>query len=60
MANLKSANKLPSTRVVIAVEKLMVRSTGVGGFILFLLKMGTFSAKNWWEISVDAITIFLC
>ena len=43
MANLKSANKLPSTRVVIAVEKLMVRSTGVGGFILFLLK---------WEPSV--------
>ena len=60
MANLKSANKLPSTRVVIAVEKLMVRSTGVGGFILFLLKMGTFSAKNWREISVDAIIIFLC
>ena len=47
MANLKSVNKLPSTRVVIAVEKLMVRSTGVGGFILFLLKMGTFGAKNW-------------
>ena len=60
MANLKTANKLPSTRAVIAVEKLMVRSTGVGGFILFLLKMGTFSAKNWREISVDAIIIFVC
>ena len=60
VASLKSANKLPSTRVIIAVEKWMVRSSGVGGFILFLLKMGTFGAKNWWEISVDAIIIFLC
>ena len=60
MANLKSVNNLPSTRVVIAIEKWMVRSTGVGGFISFLLKMGTFGAKNWQEISVEAITIFLC
>ena len=57
MANLKSLNKLPSTRVFIfAAEKWMVRSTGVGG--LFLLKMGTFSAKNWQEISIDAIFYF--
>ena len=61
MANLKSVNKLPSTRVVIAIEKWMVRSTGVGGVILFLLKMGPFGAKKWWAISVDAIIIiFLC
>jgi len=57
VANLKSANKLPRTRVVTAVEKWMIRRTGVGGFILFLLKMGTFGAKNWWEISIDAIII---
>ena len=32
--------------VVIAVEKWIVRSNRVSGFILFLLKMGTFSAKK--------------
>ena len=33
MASLKSLNKLPNTRVFIAAEKWMVRSTGVGGLI---------------------------
>ena len=33
MASLKSVNKLPNTRVFIAAEKWMVRSTGVGGLI---------------------------
>ena len=33
MANLKSLNKLPNTRVFIAAEKWMVRSSGVSGFI---------------------------
>ena len=32
MANLKSLNKLPSTRVFVAAEKWAVSSTGVGGF----------------------------
>ena len=27
---------------------------------LFLLKMGTFVAKNWKEISVDATNVLLC
>ena len=27
---------------------------------LFLLKMGTFVARNWKEISVDAINVLLC
>ena len=31
MASLKNLNKLPDTRVFIAAEKWMVRSTGVGG-----------------------------
>ena len=30
---LKSVNKLPNTRLFIAAEKWMVRSTGVGGLI---------------------------
>ena len=33
MASLKSLYKLPNTRVFIAAEKWMVRSTGVGGLI---------------------------
>ena len=33
MASLKSLNKLANTRVFIAAEKWMVRSTGVGGLI---------------------------
>ena len=33
MASLKSLNKLPNTRIFIAAEKWMVRSTGVGGLI---------------------------
>ena len=33
MVSLKSVNKLPNTRVFIAAEKWMVRSTGVGGLI---------------------------
>ena len=32
MVSLKSVNKLPNTRVFIAAEKWMVRSTGVGIF----------------------------
>ena len=31
--------------------------TGVGLFITFLLKMGSFGAKKWWAISIDAIII---
>ena len=27
---------------------------------LFLLKMGTFVARNWKEISVEAINVLLC
>ena len=33
IVSLKSVNKLPNTRVFIAAEKWMVRSTGVGGLI---------------------------
>ena len=32
MVSVKSVNKLPNTRVFIAAEKWMVRSTGVGIF----------------------------
>ena len=45
MANLRSLNKLPSTRVFITAEKWMAISAEVGA--LFLLKTGTFGAKNW-------------
>ena len=34
MVSLKSVTKLPNTRVFIAAEKWMVRSTGVGGLSL--------------------------
>ena len=44
MISLKSVNKFPNTKVFIAGEKWMVRSTGVGG--LFLFKTGTCDAKN--------------
>ena len=33
MVSLKSVNKLPNTRVFIAAQKWIVRSTGVGGLI---------------------------
>ena len=33
MVSLKSVNKLPNTRVFIAAEKWMLKSTGVGGLI---------------------------
>ena len=45
MANLRSLNKFPSNRVFITAEKWLARSTEVGA--LFLLKTGTFGAKNW-------------
>ena len=37
MAYLKSLNKLLITRIYIAAEKWMVTSTGVGGFITFIM-----------------------
>ena len=44
MANLTKLNKLPNTRVFVAVENV---SVGVPELVaLFLLKTGTFSAKN--------------
>ena len=62
MANLKSLNKLPSTRpyrVFISAghEKLMVRSTGVGGFIF--PQNGNLRHQKKEEISVDAIFCFV-
>ena len=45
MANLSNLNKLPNTRVFVAAEN---GSVEVLEFVaLFLLKTGTFSAKNW-------------
>ena len=55
MANLSNLNKLPNTRVFVAAENGSVEVLEL--VALFLLKTGTFSAKNWWEISVDVIVL---
>ena len=57
MANLTKFNKLPNTRVLVAAENGSVDVLEL--VALFLLKTGTFGAKNWWEISVDAISCFV-
>ena len=45
MANLTSLNKLPNTRVFVAAENGSVEVLEL--VALFLLKRGSFSAKNW-------------
>ena len=45
MANLSNLNKLPNTRVFVAVENGSVEVLEL--VALFLLKTGTFSANNW-------------
>ena len=57
MASLKSLNKLPNTRVFLAAEKWMVRSTGVGG--LFSSKQEPATIKTLDSFSVDAIFCFV-
>ena len=59
LASLKSLNKLPNTRVFIAAEKWMVRSTGVGGWPYFSSKQEPAMQKNSWQFFVDAIFCFL-
>ena len=57
MANLTSLNKLPNTRVFVAAENGSVEVLEL--VASFLLNTGTFSAKNWQEVSVDAICCFV-
>ena len=45
MANLSNVTKLPNTRVFDAAENGSVKVLEL--VVLFLLKTGTFSAKNW-------------
>ena len=45
MANLSDLNKLPNTRIFVAVENGSVEVLELAA--LFLPKTGTFSAKNW-------------
>ena len=45
MANLSNLNKLPNTRVFVAAENGSVEVLEL--VALFLLKTGTFGAKNW-------------
>ena len=56
-ANLTSLNELPNTRVFIAAENGSVEVLEL--VPLFLLKMGIFNAKNWTEISVNALSCFV-
>ena len=57
MANLSKMNQLPKTRVFVTAEN---GSLDVLELVaLFLLKKGTFSAKNWQEITVDVISCFV-
>ena len=56
-ANLRSLNKLPNTRVFVAAENGSVEVLEL--VALILLKTETFGAKNWKEISVDAISCFV-
>ena len=57
MASLSNLNKLPNTRVFVAAENGSVEILQL--VALFLLKTGTFSAKKWYEISVDVILCFV-
>ena len=57
MANLTSLNKLSNTRVFVAAESGSVEVLEL--VASFLLKTGTFGARNWQEISVDAISCFV-
>ena len=57
MANLSKMNQLPKTRVFVAAENGSVEVLEL--LALFLLKTGTFSTKNWQEISVDVISCFV-
>ena len=57
MANLSKINKLPKTRVFVAAENGSVEVLEL--VALFLVKTGTFSAKNWQENSVDVISFFV-
>ena len=57
MANLTSLNKLLNKRVFIAAENGSVEVLELAP--LFLLKTGTFSAKKWKEISVNAPSCFV-
>ena len=57
MANLSNLNKLPNARVFVAAENGSVEVFEL--VALFHLKTGTFSTKNWLEISVDVISCFV-
>ena len=57
MANLSKMNQLPKTRVFVSAENGSVEVLEL--VALFLLKTGTFSAKNWQEITVDVISCFV-
>ena len=56
-ANLSNLNKLPNTSAFVAAENGSVEVLEL--VALFQLKTGTFSAKNWLEISVDVISCFV-
>ena len=57
IANLTSFDKLPNTWAFVAAENGSVEVLEL--VALFLLKKGTFSAKNWQEITVDVISCFV-
>ena len=57
MKNFTSLNKLPNTRAFVAVENGSVEVLEL--VAPFLLKTGTFGAKKWLEISVDAISCYV-
>ena len=57
MANLTSLNKLPSTKVFVVAENWSVEVLEM--VAVFLLKTGTFGAKNRLAIPVDAIFCFV-
>ena len=59
MANLSKMNKLPKTMVFVAAENGQLKSWIAELVALFFLKTGTFSAKNWQEISADVISFFV-
>ena len=65
MANLKYLNKLPSTRVVIAADKWMVRRTGVGssifsqkGRVRCLKLVGQTKTRDKYKVSLMNIRVF--
>ena len=57
MANLSNFNKFLNTRVFVTAENRAVEVLEL--VALFLLKTGTFSAKNWYGISVHVISCFV-